>query len=279
MIKNHWISLLKQEEPVNAGVIFDMKNFSNVVKEINRTLNQIIFFENMVNTTLVFLAFYLLLSLFNVKPLFALIPSLGYLCYYSYFSFKSSKPILVESKYAPLREKLRTAADNVGMESPIAEELAYEVTSEMKNVGLSLFINPRSLSYKIFAVMLLSFLIIFATTLDLKLFEFAKQKIPDIFDTRNLKGVGNFVAVQLNTSDDIYGKNDVAKLGDKELDIRIKPVDFKINVKEEGESEQHKFETVFPSDLAVKETSAYEENIPQEQQELVKNYFKKLAES
>lgn len=256
-----------------------MRNFSNVVREINRTLNQIIFFENMVNTTIVFLVSYLLLSLFNIKPLFALIPSLGYLCYYSYFSFRSSKPILVESRYAPLREKLRTAADNVGMESPIAEELAYEVTSEMKNVGLSLFINPRSLSYKIFAVILLSFLIIFTTTLNLRLFEFAKQKIPDIFDTRNLKGVGNLVAVQLNTSDDIYGKNDVAKLGDKELDIRIKPVDFKINVKEEGESEQHKFETVFPSDLAVKETSAYEENIPQEQQELVKNYFKKLAES
>lgn len=256
-----------------------MRNFSNVVREINRTLNQIIFFENMVNTTIVFLVSYLLLSLFNIKPLFALIPSLGYLCYYSYFSFRSSKPILVESRYAPLREKLRTAADNVGMESPIAEELAYEVTSEMKNVGLSLFINPRSLSYKIFAVILLSFLIIFTTTLNLRLFEFAKQKIPDIFDTKNLKGVGNLVAVQLNTSDDIYGKNDVAKLGDKELDIRIKPVDFKINVKEEGESEQHKFETVFPSDLAVKETAAYEENIPQEQQELVKNYFKKLAES
>ena len=80
------------------------------------------------------------------------------------------------------------------------------------------------------------------------------------------------------TSEDIYGKKDVAKLGDKELNIRIKPVDFKVNVREEGESRQQKFETVFPKELAVKETVAYEENIPQEQQELVKNYFKKLAE-
>jgi hypothetical protein len=86
------------------------------------------------------------------------------------------------------------------------------------------------------------------------------------------------VAVKLNTSGDIYGKEDVARLGDKELNIRIKPVDFKINVREEGESQQQKFETTFPKELAVKETIAYEENIPQEQQELVKNYFKKLAE-
>ncbi len=256
----------------------EMKQFTSVVKEINRTLNEMTMFENIVNTTLVFLAFYLVLSVLDFHPLYALVPALLYLAFYSYMSLKSSKPLIVESKYAPLKEKLRTAADNVGRENPVVEELEYEVTSEMKNVGLSMFINPKMLSYKILAVMLLSFMIIFATTLDLKLLEFAKQKVPDIFETKGLKGVGNFVAVQLNTSEDIYGKDDVAKLGDKELNIRLKPVDFKVNVKETGETEQQKFETVFPKELTVKETAAYEENIPQEQQELVKNYFKKLAE-
>lgn len=255
-----------------------MKQFSSVVKEINRTLNELILFENIVNTTLVFLIFYLVLSILDFHPLYALVPALLYLGFYSYISLKSYKPLIIESKYAPLREKLRTAADNIGMDSPIAEELEYEVTSEMKNVGLSMFINPRTLSYKIFAVMLLSFMVIFATTLNLKLLEFARQKVPDIFETRGLKGVGNFVATKLNTSEDIYGKDDVAKLGDKELNIRIKPVDFKVNVREEGDVQKQKFETVFPQELIVKETAAYEENIPQEQQELVKNYFKKLAE-
>ena len=255
-----------------------MKQFSSVIKEINRTLNELILFENIVNTTIVFLLFYLILSVLDFHPLYALIPALMYLGFYSYIRFKSYKPLIVESKYAPLKEKLRTAADNVELDNPIAEELEYEVTSEMKNVGLSMFINPKILSYKIFGVMLLSFLIIFATTLNLKLLEFAKEKVPDIFDTKGLKGVGNFVATKLNTSDDIYGKEDVAKLGDKELNIRIKPVDFKVNVKEEGDTQRQNFETTFPQEMIVKETVAYEENIPQEQQELVKNYFKKLAE-
>lgn len=254
-----------------------MKQFSSVVREINRTLNELILFENIVNTTIVFLAFYLVLSLLDFHPLFALIPAAVYLGFYSYMSFKSYKPLIVESKYAPLREKLRTAADNMGLENPIAEELGYEVTSEMKNVGLSMFINPRALSYKVLAVMALSFMIIFASTLNVKLLEFTRQKIPDIFE-KGPKGVGNFAAVKLNTTGDIYGKEDVAKLGDKELNIRIKPVDFKVNVREEGDFKQQKFETVFPKELAVKETDAYRENIPQEQQELVKNYFKKLAE-
>ncbi len=254
-----------------------MKQFQNVVKEINRTLNELILFENIVNTTIVFLVFYFILSIIDFNPLLALIPALIYLGFYSYISFKSYKPIIVESKYAPLREKLRTAADNINLDNPVVEELEYEVTTEMKNVGLSMFINPKTLSYKIFAVMLLSFLIIFATTLNLKLIEFARQKVPDIFD-KGPKGVGTFTATKLETSDDIYGKEDVAKLGDKELNIRIKPVDFKVNVRETGDLQTQKFENVFPKDIVVKETVAYEENIPQEQQELVKNYFKKLAE-
>ena len=253
-----------------------MKQFQSVVKEINRNLNEMIFFENIVNTTLVFLVFYFILTVLDIAALFALIPALAYLGFYSYISFRSYKPSIVESKYAPLREKLRTAADNAGMENPVVEELQYEVTSEMKNVGLSMFINPRTLSYKIFAVMALSFLIIFTSTLNIKFLEFARNKVPDIFE--GPKGVGNFVAVKLNTSDDIYGKEDVAKLGDNELNIRIKPVDFKINVREEGDVQTQKFDSTFPKELTVKETIAYEENIPQEQQELVKNYFKKLAE-
>ena len=254
-----------------------MKQFSNVVNEINRTLNEMILFENIVNTTLVFLVFYLVLSVLDLHPILALVPAAGYLGFYSYISlYRTSKPLMVESKYAPLKEKLRTAADNLDKDNQIVQELEYEVTSEMKNVGLSMFINPKTLSYKILAVMVLSFLIIFATTANLKLLDFARRTVPDIFE--GPKGVGNFVATKLNTSEDIYGKEDVAKLGDKELNIRIKPVDFKINVKEEGEANYQKFESTFPNEFSVKETTAYEENIPQEQQELVKNYFKRLAE-
>jgi hypothetical protein len=254
-----------------------MKQFGQVVKEINKTLTQLIFFENIVNTTIVFMIFYFLFSIFDVPPFYSVAPALIYLGFYSYAGIKSKKHLIVEKRYEPLREKLRTAADNMDKENPIVEELEYEVTAEMKNIGRSLFINPRTISYKIFGVVLLSFLIIFATTMNLRVLEFAKRA-PDIFDM-SIKGVGDFTATELNTSDNIYGDEDVARLGDNELDIRIKPVDFSISVKEVGDIEHRDFETVFPQELAVKESAAFEENIPEEEQELVKNYFKKLAES
>ena len=252
-----------------------MKQFKIVLMEINRTLNELMLFENLVNTALVFLACYLVLSFFSVSFVFSFIPALAYLGIYTYIRLKMSKTKIVEDRYAPLKEKLRTAADNVEKDNVIVDELEYEVTTEMKSVGLSLFINPRNISYKILAATVLSFLIIFTSTFNIQ-FPTIKKAVPDIFE-RSMKGAGNFIATKLESSDDIYGEEDVAKLGSDDLDIRIKPVDFKVSVKEEGSFQKKEFETIFPSDAVVKEASAYEENIPKEQQELVKNYFKKLA--
>lgn len=93
------------------------------------------------------------------------------------------------------------------------------------------------------------------------------------------KGAGDFEAVKLKPDDDIYGNDEVAELGDNELDIRIKPVDFKVSVKEEGEVQTGTFNDIFPKNAILKEGEESNEDIPKEQQELVKRYFKKLAES
>jgi hypothetical protein len=140
---------------------------------------------------------------------------------------------------------------------------------------LSLFINPKTLSYKIFIATVLSFLIMFSTTLNVKFPSFNLKKGPDIFYDN--KAAGDFEAQELEVSDEIYGEDDVAQLGNDALNIRIKPVDFRVSVKEEGSFEKREFETIFPKDVVVKESVAFEENIAQEDQELVKNYFKKLA--
>jgi len=252
-----------------------MKNFNRVLKEINKTLTQLSIFENLVNSTIVFLVSYLIFSFFGFHFLYSLVPTFTYLVFYTYMSMKRYNPSVIESKYSPLREKLRTAADNVKYDNPIIDELEYEVTSEMKNVGISLFINPKTISYKIFAATLLSFLIIFSSTLNIKFESFSQNKFPDIF--QKAKGAGNFIATKLENSNDIYGNDEIAKLGDNELSIKIRPVDFKVSVKEEGSLDKKDFETIFPQDVVVKESAAFEENIAQEDQELVKNYFKKLA--
>ena len=69
----------------------------------------------------------------------------------------------------------------------------------------------------------------------------------------------------------------LAVLGNEEIDIRIKPTNYEVNVREEGDVEQKQFDEIFPREVAVEQASAFEEKIPEEQQELVKSYFNKLA--
>ena len=257
-----------------------MKNFIKVIKEINRTLNFLIIFETIINAVIFFLVVYLLLSLINLYPILALIPAIVYFISRLYVNSKTDKRIAVERKYEPLKEKLRTAADNYKEDNPVVNELQDEVVHDLKHVGLSSFISTKRVSYKILTTILLSFAIVFATTLNLYIVDLNKflSNLPEFLENINpLKIADTTLLGEINESEDIYGDSKLAVLGNQEIDIRIKPVNYEVNVREEGDVEQKQFDEIFPRDVNIEQASAFEENIPEEQQELVKKYFNKLA--
>ncbi|MAE42594.1 hypothetical protein CMO93_02390 [Candidatus Woesearchaeota archaeon] len=257
-----------------------MKNFIKVIKEINRTLNFLIIFETTINAVIFFLVVYLLLSLINLYPILALIPAIVYFISRLYVNSKTDKRRIVESKHEPLKEKLRTAADNYQAENPVVNELQDEVVQELKHVGLSSFISTKRISRKILTTILLSFAIVFATTLNLYIVDLNQflVDLPEYIGNINpLKIADNTQLGEINESEDIYGDSKLAILGNQKIDIRIKPVNYEVNVREEGDVEQKQFDEIFPNDVNVEQSSAFEEDIPEEQQQLVKNYFNKLA--
>jgi len=236
-------------------------------------------FEIIINSAIFFLVIYFLLSLINLFPIMALIPTIIYSGMKLREKSRSDKRKIVESKYEPLKEKLRTAADNVKEENPVINELEEEVVHDLKHVGLSSFIQTRKISYKIFVTILLSFAIVFATTLNFYIVDVSKflEGIPGMLEKFDPRRAENILLGDVNESDDIYGDSKLAVLGNKQIDIRIKPVNYEVNVREEGDFEQKQFDEIFPSDVRVEQASAFEERIPEEQQELVKSYFNKLA--
>lgn len=257
-----------------------MKEFIKVIKEINSTLNFFIFFESFLNAGIFFLAVYFLLSLVNLYPISALIPALVYFILRVYTYSREDKRKTVESKYEPLKEKLRTAADNINEENIIVNELEQEVIRDLKNVSLSSFIQTRKISYKILATMLLSFAIVLATTMNLYIVDLNKffGDIPGILEGINPRRAASNLNVEINESNSIYGESKLATLGDNPIDIKIKPVNYEVNVREEGDAEQKQFDEIFPSEVDIKQASSSDEDkYAAEQQELVKKYFDKLA--
>jgi len=256
-----------------------MKIFIKAIKEINRTLNFLMVFESILNAAIFFLVVYFLLSLVNLFPILAIIPAIIYFAIRLRIGSRSDKRKIVEGKYAPLKEKLRTAADNVKKENPVVNELEEEVMHDLKQVGLSSFIQTKQVYYKIFATILLSFVIVLATTLNLYIVDLNLflSNIPEFLDDINPRRSDNILLGDINESDDIYGDSKLAILGNQEIDIRIKPANYEVNVREEGDVEQKQFDEIFPGNVDVEQASAFDEKIPEEEQELVKSYFNKLA--
>lgn len=256
-----------------------MEKFIKLIKEVNRTLNGIIIFETLINTIIIFLGIYLFLSLFNLYPISAIIPAFVYFFISGNVKIRRNKIKIVENKYKPLQEKLRTAADNFNLESPVVDELQNEVMHEIKNVGTSEFLHTKKVSYKVLASILLSFIIVFTSTLNVQLLDLTSifGGLPEIMNKLPIRRSEN-AFVEVNTSEDIYGKSSLAVLGNKELEIKIQPVNFEISVKDTGEIEQKQFDEIFPRDVNIESGSAFEENErTQEENEIIKSYFKKLV--
>lgn len=255
-----------------------MKNFIKAVKEINSTLNFITVFDILLNSAIFFLVVYFLLSLVNLFPMFAIVPVAVYFVLRLAVKSRRDKRKMVESKYEPLKEKLRTAVDNIREENPVVNELEDDVMHDLKHVGLSSFIQTKQVMLKIFSVIILSFVIVFATEMGFYIVDLNEflSNVPDFLDGISRRA-DNVMLGEINESQGIYGKSKLAVLGNDEIDIRIKPTNYEVNVREGGDVEQKQFDEIFPREVAVEQASAFEEKIPEEQQELVKSYFNKLA--
>jgi hypothetical protein len=256
-----------------------MKQFKNLIKEINRTLNELILFDVTINAILMFLSIYLFLALFNLYPISAILPVAVYFLMATSKKMRTNKMKTVEGKYSELREKLRTAADNVNLENPVINELQEEVMHDIKRVGISSFLNPKNLSYRIFVCVILAFTIVFVSTLHLSFLDLENllKKAPNLLE----KPLGRFGTAtsfsDVNLTEDIYGDKELAVLGNEKINIKIKPANFKVNVKEVGKVEEKKFDEIFPGKVFIESAEVFEENIPLEEQELVKTYFKKIT--
>ena len=73
-----------------------MKQFKNLIKEMNSVLNRIIVFDRIVNAIIIFLVTYLVLGLINFYPvLLSLFPAIIYVGYSYYTNKKMNKAKVV----------------------------------------------------------------------------------------------------------------------------------------------------------------------------------------
>ena len=260
-----------------------MKDFKQVLKEVNVILDEVLLFDVILNSVLIFLGTYLVLMILNLNPWYSLLITLAYFVALLYRDIKKSKYKMVENAYEPLYESLRTAADNADAENEVVEELKQEVVSNLRHVPVSSFVKTPRITGKILASVLLCFTILLAAIYNIAIPEFGLD-IPKSFTELVLgsgEGSGDAEGTGVNkgggAEDELYGEDGVAELGDEELTMTIK----KSNVESIGLLVQdppiREFEETFPDEVFATSSGSFEEKISLENQQLVKKYFKELS--
>lgn len=270
-----------------------MKGFRKVVREVRNTIIEVLIIPSLLDGILLFLLFYLILSLFEFHPLLAIIPAAAYTLFIIWRESKINALKLVEKYYPRLHEKLRTAADYADVDDIMVNELHTEVLQEIRNVASSTFISRNRIMVKVFCCIVISFLILSITHFNISAVAFKNRLEDKINDLRNQialerdenalrfsndsAAAGSGVGGGVNRN--IFGQKHLATLGEEELEVELKPSTLEFKVGKVKEAEKKEFEEAFPDDVFLSGAGAYEENIPKDQQELVKNYFKKVSES
>jgi hypothetical protein len=260
-----------------------MKIFKDAIKEINAELDKIFLFDAALNAIIVFLIAFLLLSFFNASAVYALIITLLYFVFAAYRKIREDKIRDMESKFDFLKEKLRTAAEHANVDNPVVDELHHEVLKELRTTEEAVFFNEKKTYIKAAVIALLCFMIIALAPIafpkiNINLFSQNKVIITAAGGEEGpFKGEGKTGSLAPSKGS-IYGTKSVAKLGSKELKVEIRPAGYELNIKEVSEVEKRKFNEQYPEEIYAEPSEAFEENIPKEQLELVKNYFKSVAE-
>jgi len=256
-----------------------VKPIIGALREVKTVVKTTAFLHSIMDSILVFLLAFLVLILIKLPWYYAFAPWAIFLVWHMYKRVTGATYVSVEEKFPSLREELRTAADSGRKDNPVVNALHHDVMHKLRNVMVSEFIGFKKLTKQIFLATLMVFLILFFAANNVKLFD-TKELLKELDQLRRLPyypGAGFEVPPIPENESSIYGNKSLIELGTQELQLQITPLLSDLNVNKVKPPEEQKFREGLPREIVASPEASYEENIPKEHQQIVKNYFSQIV--
>ncbi|MBW2997933.1 hypothetical protein KY321_00200 [Candidatus Woesearchaeota archaeon] len=278
--------------------------------EIKKGIYQIRALKAFLNASFAYLIAYFISMILSMPPF--LISLIAFVVVFSYIIIKSIKEdpiLLVETKYPELNEELRTVKDNFNKKNIMIDELKDEVAHKAKkNIDMGDFVNFRRLISRVLFMFLMSFLIIFVASLNIRLMSVGEvfdlgmdfmsdlgaeiirdgsEKLEVVLGDGELTGKFRNLALVAGVgggdsdSEEIFGDSQIAELGNEIINIEIKPTDYELSIDDYENPEKMDFisNSFKEDDVFLEKDFSLEEDIPREKQDIVKRYFSELAKN
>ncbi len=267
----------------------NMKDILLLFKDLKLEFIKIILLNAFLNSIIMFLATFAVLTVFDANYIYSLIIPAAYFLVYFIYKLSQIRLIFVEERNPQVKEMLRTAHDYKYEETVMSQGLFRDLFGRMKSVRSSTFLDPRKIFLKVSAVVVLAYLIVFVSALGIyfgSLPKFDKNlldsiKLPDFISFTKPGEKDKALTDFTNNSEDIYGEAEDLKLTGENLNLEIKSVKSSIDISSvqkddtQGDFSQGSYD-VDVGDLGAQD--AYTNDVSREYRDLVKTYFKKLAE-
>ena len=261
--------------------VVKMQPIQEALEELKKDFLQLDLFNIFLDTFIGFLAVLFLLLVFKVNWFYSLLALVLFLVYFSHKEFSRNRLVDVEHEVPELNEQLRTVADNVNRSNFIIDLLKQDVLRGLKNVRLSHFLDYKYFTYKIGLLAVLSFLVVFIAYLNVG-FDFSFVLYPLQNHQSILTPASSPQDIQVIYKDgnlsEVLGEVSIVALGDELLELEVKPSNSEINIDDISEAESGDFvPPQFPKEIYTSYDNAYKDQIPKQNQRIVREYFKNLA--
>ena len=258
------------------------------------SINKILILDASLVGILAFLLIFWILSFLNIpllNPYYALVPAAVVFIAVLIRKFRTNKILEIEKRYPSMDEALRTASDNANRNNQVVRDLQAEILTQLRSVEVAAFAEPRTIYVQTVLIGLLCFAIVFSAPLSVTFTHAAGgilDKIPktlnlghntDSPDPENDGQKPFFSNMGTAVTDALFGQPSVAKIGDKELEAQLTPQGTELDVRNVQDVQGRDFTDTLPNEVYARASEAYEENIQKDEQELIKNYFEKIADN
>jgi len=258
------------------------KPISLALNEVRKAVFQIVLFNSVIDTLVVFMLLLMGCLLLTLPAWYALVPALAYAIIHTYGNLKDVNFSKIEEKFPSLNEQLITVADNWKEQNEIVDALNQEVLLKMKEIRTSSFLNFGRLTREIVVMAVVAFIVIGSAAFNVKFLDF-QQTIKELQAFKPFQQYDiNKDLLQLEESQnlsDILGEKSVTELGQQQLNLQINPIMSDVDIGKVKAPEDRSFRDVPPPQIKATTDVSFEENIPKQYQRIVKTYFKEITKS
>lgn len=218
---------------------------NKLFRELRWEIGKALFIKEFLNAAILFFALNIPLTIFNMSFAYSLAPAVIFLVWRMIRGFRKSVVYKLEEGNPEVHELLRTAYDHQKENSLMVQGLMFDLQKKLSTVSTGVLIDPKRSIGKVVVIALLTFIPLAITSFAPFLIQ--QNPLADVDLSGAAASGERFVLDKLqgvNLNDSVqYGDENVAQLGDDELDLQLRSGGSQVTFDEEQEAQRKEFKS------------------------------------